>query len=222
MITRHYRNTGIAASRLGRIRDYLNQQNSVSLGNGWAHKNWFYELGYNDGTAKCESFDEVAKMIKERGETIKHLTYFESQTGAQKLDATNPGEIVLTIENGRKTDAMLNRVVEIMSLNEIPRRVFITHGHGAIWREVADFIEKECNPSLPTIELASRANLGRTVIEKLDQEALHCGYAVVVMTGDDITEDGDMCAGENVVHEIGFFQGRYGAQPSLSAARGGR
>lgn len=211
MAAKHYRNCAIPASHLGKLRDYLNQPHSVSLGDQWGHKIWFYELAYHDGVVKCDSFDAVAKVVKERGETIRHMAYFESRTGRKLgLNAMSPGEIVLTVENGRKTDSMLKRVEEIMSLSEYPRRVFITHGHGATWREVADFIEKECNPKLPTLELASRANLGRTVIEKLDGEAAHCGYAVVVMTGNDITEDGETRARENVIHEIGFFQGRYG------------
>jgi predicted nucleotide-binding protein len=211
MTVRHFQNTGVPASRLGRVRDYLNLSNSDSLGENWGHKIGFYELSYRAGVVKCESFNDVAKVVKERGETIRHLAYFESRTGRKlKLDAMNPGEIVLIVENGRRTDAMLNRVAEIMSLSEFPRQVFITHGRGLHWREVADFIEKECNPQLPILELASRANLGRTVIEKLDGEAAHCSYAVVVMTGDDITEDEEARARENVIHEIGFFQGRYG------------
>jgi predicted nucleotide-binding protein len=32
----------------------------------------------------------------------------------------------------------------------------------------------------------------------------------VIMTGDDLTDDEEVRARENVVHEIGFFQGRYG------------
>lgn len=211
MTVRYYRNTGIPASQLGKVRDYLNLKNSASLGEGWDHKIWFYDLFYSDVPTRCTNFDEVAKTVKERGEATKHLTYFESRTGRKlRLDATNPGEIVLTVENRRRTDSMLKRVEEIMSLTQHPKRVFITHGYGLHWREVADFIEKECNPRLPILELASRANLGRTVIEKLDGEAAHCSYAVIVMTGDDITEDGEARARENVIHELGFFQGRYG------------
>jgi hypothetical protein len=210
MTVRHYRNTGISASQLGKVRDYLNLKNSASLGQDWGHKIWFYDLFYSDVPTRCVNFDEVAKTVKERGETTKHLAYFESRTGRKiRFDATSPEQIVLTVENGRRTDSMLKRVEEIMSLSQHPRRVFITHGHGLVWREVADFIEKECNPKLPFLELASRANKGRTVIEKLDEEAAYCSFAVVVMTGDDLAED-EIRARENVVHEIGFFQGRYG------------
>jgi hypothetical protein len=211
MTVQHYRNTGIPASHLGKIRDYLNLNGSVSLGDGWLHKTWFYDLFYSDVPTRCANFDEVKKTVKENGETTKHLTYFESRTGRKlRLDTTSPSQIVLTVENGRRTDSMLKRVEEIMSLSQHPRRVFITHGHGLVWREVADFIEKECNPKLPILELASRANKGRTIIEKLDEEAAFCSYAVVIMTGDDLTDDEEVRARENVVHEIGFFQGRYG------------
>jgi predicted nucleotide-binding protein len=125
------------------------------------------------------------------------------------LDTTPNDQILLEIENGRLTDAMARRVEEIMALTPLPRRVFITHGHSPAWREVADFIEKEANPKLPILELASRPNKGRTIIEKLEEEAGHCSYAVVVMTGDDLAED-EVRARENVIHEVGYFQGRYG------------
>ena len=62
---------------------------------------------------------------------------------------------------------------------------------------------------LPTLELAYEASKGRTVIEKLDGESQHCSYAMVVMMGYDIARDQSR-ARENVVHELGFFQGRYG------------
>jgi len=88
------------------------------------------------------------------------------------------------------------------------RRVFITHGRSQDWREVQSYIEKDIE--LNTVELAQEPNLGMTVIEKLVEHAERCDSAVIVMTGDDIDEDGLAKARENVMHEIGFFQGKYG------------
>jgi predicted nucleotide-binding protein len=48
------------------------------------------------------------------------------------------------------------------------------------------------------------------VIEKLNEESDKCASAVIVMTGDDMDADGQARARENVVHEIGFFQGKFG------------
>jgi predicted nucleotide-binding protein len=93
-------------------------------------------------------------------------------------------------------------------IREKPRRVFVTHGRAQDWRAVKDYIETDVR--LRTAELAQQPNLGRTVIEKLLDTADECDSAVIVMTGDDATEQGEARVRENVMHEIGFFQGRYG------------
>lgn len=88
------------------------------------------------------------------------------------------------------------------------RRVFISHGRSPDWREVQDYIEKDLK--LATLELAQEPNKGRTVLQKLYDESNSCSFAVVVMTGDDDTGVGAPRARENVMHEIGYFQGKYG------------
>jgi predicted nucleotide-binding protein len=88
------------------------------------------------------------------------------------------------------------------------RRVFISHGRASDWREVQQYIEKDIE--LETRELAQEANQGRTILEKLNATASECDSAVIVMTGDDLDASGQIKARENVVHEIGFFQGKYG------------
>lgn len=91
---------------------------------------------------------------------------------------------------------------------ESPQRVFISHGHSNEWRKVQPFIEKDVE--LPTIELAQEPNAGRTIIEKLIDNADRCDSAVIIMTGDDFTQEEEARVRENVMHEIGFFQGFYG------------
>ncbi len=94
------------------------------------------------------------------------------------------------------------------SSHERERRVFISHGLPPDWLEVQGFIEKDLGIS--TLELAQEPNRGRTVLQKLAEESNRCIYAVVVMTGDDKIEDGALRARENVMHEIGYFQGKFG------------
>jgi predicted nucleotide-binding protein len=89
-----------------------------------------------------------------------------------------------------------------------PNRVFITHGRSNDWREVQSYIEKDI--LLQTLELAQEASQGMTIIEKLVSGSERCDSAVIVMTGDDIDSDGLARARENVMHEIGFFQAKYG------------
>lgn len=91
---------------------------------------------------------------------------------------------------------------------EVARRVFITHGRSNDWRVVQNFVERDVQ--LATIELEQEPAKGRTVIEKLEENAARCNSAVIVMTGDDLANDAESRVRENVMHEIGFFQGRFG------------
>lgn len=91
---------------------------------------------------------------------------------------------------------------------EAPRRVFLSHGRSDDWRAVQAYIEKDVK--VETIELAQEPSLGRTVIEKLESTAPRCDSAVIVMTGDDIVGAEEARVRENVMHETGWFQARYG------------
>jgi predicted nucleotide-binding protein len=101
------------------------------------------------------------------------------------------------------------RIGEKTEEKSISKRIFITHGRSKEWYKVQNFLEKDLGYS--TLELAQEANQGRTVLQKLAEESDKCGCAVIVMTGDDIVGD-EKRARENVMHEIGFFQGKYGLQ----------
>jgi len=89
-----------------------------------------------------------------------------------------------------------------------PKRVFISHGRSEDWRLVQTHMDKDLE--IPTLELAQEPNRGRTVLQKLSEESDRCFFAVVVMTGDDDVPGEAPRARQNVIHEIGFFQGKYG------------
>lgn len=109
----------------------------------------------------------------------------------------------------------IDQIFEIRANSELSQpsqapenRVFITHGRSNDWRAVQAFIEKDVG--LQSIELAQQPNAGQTLIEKLLENATLCNSAVIVMTGDDVANENEARVRENVMHEIGFFQGRYG------------
>ena len=96
-------------------------------------------------------------------------------------------------------------------LTRLPsRKVFVVHGHDEGPREsVAQFIEKL---GFEAIILHTRPNKGRTIITKFREEAAGVGFAVVLMTPDDLgkaKEDPDLKprARQNVILELGFFIG---------------
>jgi len=95
-------------------------------------------------------------------------------------------------------------------VNEVARRIFLSHGSSQDWMKVQNYIERDLK--IQTLELAQEPNKGRTVLQKLNEESDKCSYCVVVMTGDDKVLDTETRARENVMHEIGFFQGKYGLE----------
>ncbi len=108
-------------------------------------------------------------------------------------------------EHSKKTDKKIEP-----KMPEIPQRIFISHGSSKEWLLIQNHIEKDIK--LNTLELAQEPNKGRTVLQKLNEESDKCSYAVVVMTGEDKITDDETRARENVMHEIGFFQGKYGLE----------
>ena len=91
-------------------------------------------------------------------------------------------------------------------------KVFIVHGHDEAAKEAtARFLEKI---GLNPIILHEQASGGRTIIEKFEKYSRDVGFAVVLLTPDDLgtaqEEPNNMQsrARQNVVLELGFFLGR--------------
>lgn len=106
-----------------------------------------------------------------------------------------------------------------------PTKVFIVHGHDGETREtVKRFVEKL---GLEAIILHERPNKGRTIITKFRDEATSVGFAIVLMTPDDVGGVPGLAmnrlkhrARQNVVFEFGFFIGKLGADRVAALMKG--
>jgi predicted nucleotide-binding protein len=102
-------------------------------------------------------------------------------------------------------------------------KVFVVHGHdGAPKAEVARFIEKL---GFEAVILHERPNKGRALITKFREEAAGVGFAVVLMTPDDLGKgkeapDLKPRARQNVVFELGFFIGKLGPERVAALVKG--
>jgi predicted nucleotide-binding protein len=86
--------------------------------------------------------------------------------------------------------------------------VFIGHGHGDDWKQVADWARDELR--LHVVEFNAEAAQGITIGERLSTMLDQAAAAVMVMTAEIGYPDQSFHARENVVHEIGLLQGRLG------------
>jgi len=86
--------------------------------------------------------------------------------------------------------------------------VFIGHGRSLVWRELKDFLEDRLGLSVDEFNRVPVAGIATStrLSEMLDAAA----FAFLVMTAEDEQTDGTMRARENVIHEVGLFQGRLG------------
>lgn len=88
-----------------------------------------------------------------------------------------------------------------------PLRVFIGHGGDRKWEAVRDFVEG-AGYSAVAFESEQRASL--MTLDVVEEMISGSDVAVIVMTATDQMADGLMRARQNVVHEVGFAQGRIG------------
>jgi sugar/nucleoside kinase (ribokinase family) len=101
----------------------------------------------------------------------------------------------------------------------LPKGVFIAHGTNPEWLAVQRFIEEQFE--LPVYSFESSSWSGRQVAEALSDYMDRCSLAICVLTADDFTGDGRRFARQNVIHEVGLFQGRHGFDRVLVLAEDG-
>ena len=128
--------------------------------------------------------------------------------------------------NGRSEQERINQQVEdylnykeppVKPPSSLSNEVFIVHGRDDGTKEtVARFVEKL---GLKATILHEQPNEGRTIIEKLEDCANKAGFAIVLLTPDDVgalkdeVEEGNKSrARQNVVFELGYFMGKLGRE----------
>lgn len=100
------------------------------------------------------------------------------------------------------------RAISIRKPRTVPNAVFIGHGRSSEWVKLRDYLVQSLGLRIEEFDQHSPA--GMTVQQRLDQMLSSSRFALVVMTGDDLTASRRARARQNVIHEIGLCQGRLG------------
>lgn len=95
----------------------------------------------------------------------------------------------------------------------VGKRIFIGHGGSDCWEKLRGFIEKDIG--LPHDEFNRVSTAGLTITERLQQMTDQADMAFLIMTAENQYADGTWHARENVVHEIGLFQGVLGFKKAI-------
>ena len=97
--------------------------------------------------------------------------------------------------------------------NNENKKIFIGHGGLHIWRELKEFIVETLGLEYEEFNRISPA--GKATSNRLKEMLEESCMAFLIMTGEDKQPDGSLRARENVIHEIGLFQGKLGFERAI-------
>lgn len=139
-----------------------------------------------------------------------HLN-IESKSGSNSMISirvtghTNNRSIIERVFDTFEKDALNSKLP--YELIEKPK-IFIGHGRNNLWRDLKDHLHDKHSYEVVAYEIGARA--GHAIRDILEEMLLKSSFAILVMTAEDETKDGKFRARQNVIHEIGLFQGRLG------------
>lgn len=89
----------------------------------------------------------------------------------------------------------------------------IGHGRSRVWRDLKEYLRD--NYECEIVEFNSHSVLGISNKERLQELLDQADVAFLVATGEDEQGDGKFHARQNVIHEIGLFQGKLGFERAI-------
>jgi predicted nucleotide-binding protein len=92
--------------------------------------------------------------------------------------------------------------------------IFIGHGRNQQWRDLKDHLQEKHGHKVQAYEIGARA--GHEVRDILGDLLQTSSFAILVLTGEDETADGTLRARQNVIHELGLFQGKLGFSRAIA------
>lgn len=89
----------------------------------------------------------------------------------------------------------------------------IGHGRSRVWRDLKEYLRD--NYDCEIVEFNSQSVIGISNKERLQELLDQADVAFLVATGEDEQGDGKFHARQNVIHEIGLFQGKLGFERAV-------
>ena len=204
---------------------YNNTGNSYNLA-GW--KMVYYELP-SEGILHTHKFETIKGGSfgpKERlrliscchknhfhwADSIARIPYWDIYTGIFKNLLNTPSyKVALFNEEGKELDSLsISQYKNIQELKNALKQpvIFIGHGQSQEWLKLKDHLQDKHGLTCVAFETEERA--GITIPEIIASLGKTPDIALLVLTGEDKMENGNIRARQNVIHELGLFQAELG------------
>ncbi|MBI5640414.1 MAG: nucleotide-binding protein [Nitrospirae bacterium] len=177
-----------------------------------------YEVRFND---EMWQHDTEAEFFADYNKEPRQASYYKSFYGLDttlNLHYENSCTTVSITAPQRSTVEAIHQVFAKhaqacfvpgkQSHSSIKPIIFIGHGRDLQWRDLKDHLQDKHGYRIEAYEVGARA--GHTIRDILDDMLSKSSFAVIVMTAEDVDDEGNLHARENVIHELGLFQGKLG------------
>lgn len=133
------------------------------------------------------------------------------------VEISHPDETVVDQFMGYFMDAAEEH--RLPETKPAPPRIFIGHGGSPAWHSLHTYLRDVMKLEVEAYETHSRAGYD---IKEVLESAIHKNqFALIVMTAEDEQSDGGYRARQNVVHEVGLFQGALGFHRAIVVLENG-
>lgn len=171
------------------------------------------------------SYDNVEEFFAAYKPTdwcyLNHGTFHQFQMNAY---SGNKMQISVRLETREDIESVfqileMNLDKSVIPLRSEPVRIFIGHGQNTQWRDLKDHLHEKHGFEVNAYEIGERAGL--SVKEVLQDMLTKNSIAFLVLTGEDVDNYGELHARENVIHELGLFQGYLGFTRAIALKEDG-
>lgn len=145
----------------------------------------------------------VSAGIKEQLELQELITRIRNRVG----------NFVVQVEDSMSIESVSNQTDSGFESMQQQKRIFLGHGGSVLWRDLKDFLTDRL--TLPWDEFNREPVAGKSNKERLQEMLENASFAFLIMTAEDEHANRTMHARENVIHEIGLFQGRLGFSKAI-------
>ncbi len=157
-----------------------------------------FQAGYSESFSGIES--DIAVTLPSRGAIEEVFGIFEEALPRSSVPRPKP-----------RPKALGDTKVKV--------KVFIGHGRADAWRDLKDHLADKHGIGVEAYEIGARA--GQTIGDVLEQMLTQSSFAVLVLTGEVEDTLGGVHARDNVIHELGLFQGRLGFNKAIALVEEG-